>query len=109
MYLFVMQFYCICTATMYCLLGFTFVELRKVNNAYQEKLTAGHAKDQTMFNLSWDIEELKNINEESRKMYHELRSCINFYTHELFQNHNIPKLGNIRQYISDEIQLHMFL
>lgn len=39
------------------------VELQKANSLYQEKLTAGHIADQTMFKLLWDVEELKTINE----------------------------------------------
>ena len=73
------------------------VELQKANSLYQEKLTAGHTADQTMFNLLWDVEELKTINEDCLKLYAELSSCITFCTDNLFQSHNVPtKLTKIR-------------
>ena len=50
-----------------------------------------------MFNLSWDVEELKSINEDCRKLNNELGSCINFCTGKLFHSRNVPnKLTNIR-------------
>jgi len=50
-----------------------------------------------MFGLSWDIEELKNIDVEYRTIYSDLAWCINFCNHESFRAKNIPeKLTNIR-------------
>ena len=40
------------------------IELRTANSAYEEKLKSGGTTDQTMFSLSWDVEELKNISVE---------------------------------------------
>ena len=72
---------------------------------YQEKLTAGHTADQTMFNLSWDVEELKNIHEDCRKLYTELSCCINFCTDRLFHSHNAPnKLTKIRSKLCEVVK-----
>lgn len=73
-------------------------ELRTANSTYEEKLKSGGTTDQTMFNLSWDIEELKSISEECRQVYSDLTDCINKCTSELFHHLNIPrKLTKIRQ------------
>jgi len=84
---------------LFCILLTVYVctELQKSNNMYQEKLAAGHTKDQTMFSLCWDIEELKTINTGFREVYGDLSSFINLCTCELFQEHNVPeKLAIIR-------------
>ena len=44
-----------------------------------------------MFSLSWDIEELKQINTECRKMYNEITGCINACTPETYQSCNITR------------------
>jgi len=53
-----------------------FLELQKANDSYQEHLTAGSTSDQTMFSLSWDVQELKNIDSECRQVYSELHHCL---------------------------------
>ena len=74
------------------------LELQTTNSAYKEKLKSSISNDQMMFSLSWDIEELKNIGRESRKLYSDLRECVNTCTHELFHESNVPrKLAQIRQ------------
>lgn len=42
------------------------LELQTANSDYEEKLKNGHSGEQTMFSLSWDIEELKKISTESQ-------------------------------------------
>lgn len=66
------------------------LELQTANSAYEEKLKSGHNGEQTMFSLSWDIEELKKISTESRKLYHEISECINVCTPEMYLSCNIP-------------------
>jgi len=59
-------------------------------------------KDQTMFSLCWDIEELKNINTGFCEAYRELSSCINLCSHEFFLKHNVPeKLTVIRAKLTE--------
>jgi len=79
------------------------LELQKANNTYEEKLAANHnTKDQTMFSLCWDIEELKNINNGFREVYRELSSCINLCSRELFLERNVPeKLTIIRTKLTE--------
>ena len=54
-----------------------FIELQKANSSYEEKLQEGCSKDKTLFSLSWDIEELKAMNEEGRRMRIEISSLLN--------------------------------
>ena len=84
---------------------YVLIELQKANSIYQEKLTAGHTADQTMFNLSWDVEELKSIHEDCQKLYTELSCCINFCTDELFHSQNAPnKLTKIRSKLCEVVK-----
>ena len=72
---------------------------------YHKKLTTGHTSDQTMFNLLWDVEELKTINEDCWKLYGELSSCITYCTYNLFQSHNVPtKLTKIRSKLCEIVK-----
>ena len=74
------------------------LELRTANSNYEEKLKSNSTTDQTKFSLSWDIEELKDISKECRKMYSDLTECSNACTSELFQQSNVPrKLAQIRE------------
>jgi len=58
-----------------------------------------------MFSISWDIEELKFITSECRKIHHELSYCLSACTDELFQEQNIPrKLTSIRPILCDLIK-----
>jgi len=83
----------------------TFVELQAASKSYEESLTAGHSSDQSMFSITWDIEELKNISSEYRKIHHELTYCLNACNNALFQEQNIPrKLANIRSSLCDLIK-----
>jgi len=78
------------------------LELRTANSTYEEKLESNSTTDQTMFSLSWDIEELKRICSESRKIYNDLTECVNSCTHKLFHESNVPrKLTQIRQRMRD--------
>ena len=50
-----------------------------------------------MFNLSWDVEELKWIFSEGRGICGDIHACIEHCTADLFQLHNVPnKLTSIR-------------
>ena len=61
------------------------------NNKYEEELKGGHAPDQTMFSLSWDIEELNLLNHDGRTLHdvlppfkladsqHDIKPSINAY------------------------------
>ena len=76
------------------------IELHTANSTCEEK--SGGTTDQTMFSLSWDVEELKNISIECRQMYSELTECINNCTSQLFHQSNVPrKLTQIRQRLSE--------
>ena len=63
-------------------------ELQNVNCAHEEKLQQGGATEQT---ISWDIEELKTINNEGCRIYEDLLFCLNLCSPGLFQQHNIAK------------------
>ena len=50
-----------------------------------------------MFSILWDIEELKAINSELRKIHQEIACCVNACDDGLLQEQNIPrKLTTIR-------------
>ena len=84
---------------------FLLIELQIPNNEYEDKLKADHTPNQVMFSLSWDVEELKNITAECRKVYYDLESCITACTDQLFQEQNVPKkLTNIRSKLTDIIR-----
>ena len=53
----------------------------QANNEYQEKLKGGHSTDQTMFSLSWDIEE-------GRSIHREMLTCMEHCVPGLFGHHN---------------------
>ena len=83
---------CTCIHTyVYYVLYLCILELQSANNNYEEKLKSGCAVENTMFSLSWDIEELKYLNDECCKMYSEIVECINACTSEMFQQCNIPR------------------
>ena len=86
-----------------CVLCIVFnLELQRANNNYEEKLKSGCAAENTMFSLSWDIEELKYLNDEYRKMYSEIVECTNACSSEMFQQRNIPRrLTQIRKKLCD--------
>lgn len=75
-----------------------FSELLKANSEYEDKLKSGHSADQTMFALSWDVEELKTLNSEGHNIHRELQVCINCCAPGQFEQHNIArKLVTIRK------------
>ena len=50
-----------------------------------------------MFGLSWDVEELKTLNNEGRSIHQELLTCIEYCVPRLFDQHNTAsKLTSIR-------------
>ena len=59
-------------------------ELQNVNKNYEEKLRSG-STEKNMFTLTWEIEELKSINNEGRTIHEDLLVCINFCTCSLFE------------------------
>ena len=84
-----------------CVMPSFFIELQKANSSYEEKLQEGCSKDKTLFSLSWDIEELKAMNEEGRRMRIEISSLLNL-SPTSFQSVNGPrKLTAIRQQFCD--------
>ena len=79
--------------------------MQKANHAYEEKLSHGHVLDQTMFSLSWDIEELKSISGECRTLFCEVEWCIDACSSELFHRQNVPrKLTTIKSNLSNVIR-----
>jgi len=69
------------------------LELQTANSTYEENLKSNSTTDQTMFSLPWDIEELKSVCSELRKIYNDLTECVNTCscTHELFHESNVPR------------------
>ena len=57
------------------------IELHTANKSYEEHLLAGHTSEQSMFIISWDIEELKSLNSEFRKIHQEITYCVNACDH----------------------------
>lgn len=58
-----------------------------------------------MFSLSWDVEELKALNEEGRKLRVEISSLVDICTPRNFQPMNVPrKLTSIRQRLCELIK-----
>jgi len=69
-----------------------------LNNLYEQKLAAGNSSDQ-------DIEELKSISAQCRKIHHELTYCIDSCAHDLFEQRNIPrKITELRSTICKVIK-----
>ena len=67
--------------------------------------TAGTTSDQTMFGLSWDVQELKNIDLECQQVCSELHHCIDSCRPESFQEQNIPrKLVEIRRKLCEIVK-----
>jgi len=89
--------------TTVCLVDAT--ELQTANKSFEDKLTEGHVSDKNMFSISWDIEELKAISSECRKMHHELQSCLDACCANMLQDQNIPrKLSGIRPALCNVIK-----
>jgi len=74
-----------------------------VNNLYEQKLAAGNSSDQNMFSISWDIEELKSINAQCRKIHHELTYCIDSCAHDFHAR--LLSLG--QQYVKLSSEYHI--
>ena len=80
-------------------------QLQKANTEYEEKLEAGHTSDQTMFSLSWDIEELNRLNSEGRSLRTEISAAIDVCNPDTSEQHNLPrKLTSIRKQLSEFIR-----
>ena len=80
-------------------------ELQKDNTEYKEKLEAGHASDQTMFSLSWDIEKLNRLNNEGRSLRTEISAAIDVCNPDTTEQHNLPrKLTSVRKRLSEFIR-----
>ena len=72
-------------------------ELQTANKSFEDKLAEGHATDKSMFSISWDIEELKAISSECRKIHHKLQCCLDACCSSTLEDQNIPrKLLEIR-------------
>ena len=84
-------------------------------------MKSGYSGEQTMFALSWDVEELKALNTEGRSIHHELLKCIDLCNSQIFEQHNILReLTTIRKrllefnklrglYILEELPLLTYL
>ena len=66
-------------------------ELQKANTEYEEKLEAGCTSDQTMFSLSWDIEELNGLNSEGRSLRTKISAAIDVCNPDTSEHHNLPR------------------
>jgi len=74
---------------------YTLIELQNINRTYEEKLQSG-STEKNMFTLTWEIEELKSINDEGRRIHEDLLVCINFCASSLFERNNVAaKLTSI--------------
>ena len=73
-----------------------------MNTEYEEKLKNGNSGDQTMFALSWDVEELKSLTDEGRSINCELLACIDFCETGVFERSNVSrKLTTLRKRLLD--------
>ena len=80
-------------------------ELQKASNAYDEKLKAGQAPEQTMFSLSWDIEELKTLSTEGHTLRTDIAAALDICSPDTSQRHNLPrKLTSIRKRLHDFVK-----
>ena len=80
-------------------------ELQKASSAYDERLKAGQAPEQTMFSLSWDIEELKTLSTEGRTLRTDIAAALDICSPDTFQCHNLPrKLVSIRKRLHDFVK-----
>jgi len=76
-----------------------------VNKEYEDKLKSGSSGDQTMFSLSWDIEELKALSNQGRSIHHDLLVCIDCCNAEQFDQLNVPrKLTTVRRQLLDFVK-----
>ena len=76
------------------------VELQKTQAAYEDKLTSGHTAEQTMFALTWDIQELTQLNTDGRTLRIDLATALDIISNPDadHQQLNLPrKLGSIRK------------
>jgi len=51
----------------------------------------GHCTEKTMFGLSWDVEELKSLNNEGCSIHQELRVCAEQCIPVSFGEHNVTR------------------
>ena len=70
---------------------FVLTELQKANSLYEEKLKAGHAPEQTMFSLSWDIEELKRLSSEGHTLCTDMAAAHDMCIPDTFRSCNLPR------------------
>ena len=77
-----------------------YVELQSAQAAYEEKLTSGHVPEQTMFALTWDIQELTQLTANGRLLHVDLATALDIASNPDadHQQLNLPrKLGSIRK------------
>ena len=75
---------------------------------YEEKQRSGSASQKTMLSLLWDLEELRHINEEGRKLRTAITIALDILRMPLDvqKQHNLPrKLGSIRSLMRDVIKV----
>lgn len=83
-------------------------ELQKANTEYKEKLEARHASDQTMFSVSWDIEELNKLNNERRSLRTEISAAIDVCNPDTTEQQNLPHLFE-SDWVSSSEKWHDFV
>lgn len=84
------------------------VGLQTAQAEYEEKLTSGHAAEQTMFALTWDIEELTQLAAANRTLHVDLAVALDIASNPDTDQHqllNLPrKLDSIRKRRADMIR-----
>ena len=85
---------------MFCLL---FSELQKANMAYEERLHSGKSSEKVMLTLLWDVDELKNLNKNGRKLFADVTAALDLVHRPIAaqENSNLP-----RKLMSIRTQLH---
>lgn len=86
---------------------FVLTELQKTTSEYEEKQKSGGAAEKTMFSLLWDVDELKRLNDEGRRIRTEISATLSLLAlpaaarHE----HNVPRrLASLRTQLSGFIK-----
>lgn len=77
-----------------------FIELQSTQGIYEMKLKNGQTAEQTMFSLTWDINELTHLVAEYRQLHVDLATALDIVSspNTMQQHLNLPrKLGSIRK------------
>lgn len=75
-----------------------------MNSEYEEKLSSGSPKNNTMFSLCWDIDELKNLNQNLQAIRVEVGALLNVLPND-DPNVNVPmKVSSLREMLEKAIK-----